>query len=194
MAGAQPRWTLLSDSLRLRCVIAGEFERTSENAKSGEESNGYNVALPGFREEISVTVEKIHDVPAAQAYGGVLINSEGEILLREPCNHFGGYVWTFAKGRVDAGETPEQAALCKVKEETGYDAKITGLVPGVFQGDTTNTVFFTMEPVGEPDEPSWETQSIRWVSHTEAKRLVSLTKFTTGRKRDLAVIEALAEL
>ena len=59
------------------------------------------------------------------------------MLLREPANHFGGYVWTFPKGRVDAGETPQQAALREVLEETGYTARITGLVPGMFEGDTT---------------------------------------------------------
>ena len=50
-------------------------------------------------------------VPKADAYGGVLIDDAGRILLREPTDHFGGYVWTFAKGRIDKGETPEQAAL-----------------------------------------------------------------------------------
>ena len=35
-----------------------------------------------------------------------------------------GYVWTFPKGRPDAGETPERAALREVKEETGYSTKV----------------------------------------------------------------------
>lgn len=38
------------------------------------------------------------NVPSADAYGGVMINDRGEVQLREPVNHFGGYVWTFAKG------------------------------------------------------------------------------------------------
>ena len=32
------------------------------------------------------------------AYGGVVINRQGKLLLREPLNHFEGYVWTFPKG------------------------------------------------------------------------------------------------
>jgi hypothetical protein len=45
------------------------------------------------------------------AYGGVLIDTNGRVLLRRPKSDFDGYVWTFPKGRPDAGETPEQAAL-----------------------------------------------------------------------------------
>lgn len=82
--------------------------------------------------------------PKADAYGGVLIDKAGHVLLREPTGHFGGYVWTFAKGRIAKGETPEQAALREVREETGYEAHILGLIPKVFRGTTTTTGFFLM--------------------------------------------------
>jgi hypothetical protein len=34
------------------------------------------------------------NIPSAKAYGGVLLTRGGRILLREPANHFDGYVWT----------------------------------------------------------------------------------------------------
>jgi hypothetical protein len=40
-----------------------------------------------------------------QAYGGVVIEPNGRLLLRRPKGDFDGYVWTFPKGRPDAGET-----------------------------------------------------------------------------------------
>lgn len=43
------------------------------------------------------------DIPAATAYGGILLTRGGRILLREPTNHYDGYVWTYAKGRPDKG-------------------------------------------------------------------------------------------
>ena len=128
-------------------------------------------------------------VPRASAYGGILIKN-GKILLREVTNHFGGYVWTYAKGRPDPGDTPQETALREVFEETGYHAKITGLIPGQFGGDTSTTVFFSMEPVGEPEQFGWETAQIKWVSKEEAKELIQLTTSTTGKKRDLQVLEA----
>lgn len=50
-----------------------------------------------------------------KAYGGVVIDARGRVLLHRPRNLFDGYHWTFPKGKADAGETPEQAAL---REET----------------------------------------------------------------------------
>ncbi len=130
------------------------------------------------------------EVPIADAYGGVLINDRGEVQLREVAGHFGGYVWTFAKGRPDPGETPQETALREVLEETGQDARIVALIPGVFEGTTTSTVFFLMEPVGEAGEFSNETATVRWVDRGTARRLMAMTTSPTGRDRDLRVLEA----
>ena len=133
-------------------------------------------------------------VPHASAYGGCLIYADGRVLLREPANHFGGYVLTFPKGRVDPGETPQQAALREVLEETGYTARITGLVPGVFKGDTTSTVFFLMAAVGEQGAFGWETNQTQLVSLEDAKPLIAQTTSLTGRTRDIAVVEAIQQV
>ena len=130
------------------------------------------------------------NVPHADAYGGVLINDRGEVQLREPAGHFGGYVWTFAKGRPDPGETPKQTAMREVLEETGQAARIIAPIPEVFAGTTTSTVFFLMEPVGEPGPFSNETATVRWVDRETARRLVAMTTTPTGRERDLKVLDA----
>ena len=41
--------------------------------------------------------------PPRIAAGGVVINDDGLILVREPLNHFDGYVWSLPKGGVDKG-------------------------------------------------------------------------------------------
>jgi len=128
------------------------------------------------------------------AAGGVLIDPNGKILLREPANHFDGYVWTFAKGKVDKGETPETAALREVKEETGYEAQIAKRIPGEFKGGTGVTVYFLMHPKGEPGKYQWETQSVRWATFEEARELIKKTTNNIGRERDLAVLEAAKKL
>ena len=131
---------------------------------------------------------------AADAFGGVLVNNRRRILLREPTGHYGGYVWTFAKGRPDPGESAEKAALREVREETGYDARITGLAPGVFQGDTSTTLFFLMAPTGEQLPFGPETVRTTWADFDEAKRLVSMNETAIGRDRDLGVIAAARDM
>ena len=56
-----------------------------------------------------------------RAYGGVVIDPQGRLLLREVAGHFGGYVWSVAKGRPDGDESPRETALREVREETGID-------------------------------------------------------------------------
>jgi 8-oxo-dGTP diphosphatase len=123
--------------------------------------------------------------------GGVLIDGLGRVLLREPTNHFGGYVWTFAKGRIDPGETAEQAALREVQEETGYRAEILKPIPGYFLGTTGSTVMFLMRPLTQDALPSSsETSAVRWETPARARELISLTTSAMGRERDLAILDA----
>ena len=124
-----------------------------------------------------------------KAYGGVIINDQGKILLRKPSNHFDDYIWTFPKGRQQTDETPEEAALREVLEETGIKAEIKDRLPGVYQGGTTETIFFLMTLIEDTGKFDGETQSIRWVNPEEAKVLISETTNPIGLKRDLRVLE-----
>ena len=120
-----------------------------------------------------------------KAYGGVVINRQGRILLREPKNHFDNYVWTFPKGRPDKkqrpGETPEETAFREVLEETGIKAEIKERLPGVYEGGTTETIFFLMSLIEETGKFDGETQSVRWVTPEEARVLISMTTNPIGR-------------
>jgi 8-oxo-dGTP pyrophosphatase MutT (NUDIX family) len=122
------------------------------------------------------------------AYGGVLINEDSRVLLREPKGHFGGYVWTFAKGGADVGESPEEAALREVREETGVEAEVVGEVLGWFVGTTSDTKFFLMRPIRDHGDFQDETAAVRWASFDEAVELIGKTKTATGRARDLALL------
>ncbi|MBI1778349.1 MAG: NUDIX hydrolase [Proteobacteria bacterium] len=127
----------------------------------------------------------------ANAFGGVLVDDLGRVLLREPRNHFDGYVWTFAKGKIEKGATPEQTALREVLEETGYDAEIVAKIPGGYRGGTGTTEYFLMKPIGQPGKfQGSETANIQWVTFEEAERLISLTSNNLGRLRDLKILQA----
>lgn len=131
-------------------------------------------------------------VPPAAKYGGIVFAADGRILLREPSNHYDGYVWTFAKGAPKANETPQQTALREVREETGIDAEITAVLPGVFTGGTGTSAYFLMRPAARsvPTSPSRDTQKITWATETEARDLIGKTTNPNGRKRDLDILAA----
>jgi 8-oxo-dGTP diphosphatase len=124
-----------------------------------------------------------------KAYGGVVINARGQVLLREPAGHYKGDVWTFAKGRPFPGESPEQTALREVLEETGYQAEIAAKIPGCFNGKRTSNEYFLMVPIGDAGKFDGETQSIRWTSPAEARQLIQLNLKPHRRQRDLRVLK-----
>src|SRR5437870_4449470 len=101
------------------------------------------------------------------AYGGVLVNSQQQILLRETAGGYGDYLWTYAKGGGEGSESPEETALREVQEETGMIAKIIARIPGEFKGTTSVTIFYLMEVVKNTGIFNRETAQIKWVTFEE---------------------------
>lgn len=123
------------------------------------------------------------------AYGGILVDDQQRILLRKPSGGFGGYAWTFPKGRPDPKETPEETALREVNEEAGYVAEILGTLTNLYVGSTGTTMFYMMRPVSTRAGPLHETECLTWTSIDHARKLVGETKNASGRKRDLLVLD-----
>ena len=111
--------------------------------------------------------------------GGVILDGR-KVLLIQVKNMKGKKIWTFPKGHIEAGETPRQAALREVLEETGYKAVIVRPMIRVryaftFQGNYIKKMvqWYLMKKlgrIGKFDES--EILSIRWVSLLKARELV----------------------
>jgi 8-oxo-dGTP pyrophosphatase MutT (NUDIX family) len=150
----------------------------------------YRASVYGKVWEVLYNLQEAPANVLVKAYGGVVLD-KGRVLLRRPKGDFDGYVWTFPKGRPDAGETPEQAALREVKEETGYSAKVIRKLPGSFRGGTSVSEYFLMSPVGSPSPfDSKETSAIRWATIDKAAKLIGMTTNEIGQGRDLSVLKA----
>ena len=128
-------------------------------------------------------------LPLTRSYGGVVMASDRRVLLREPSGHFGGCVWTFAKGRPEPGESPEDTAVREVLEETGWRASIVARIPGDYLGAHTISQYFLMRPVEMVSDPGFETSLVLWVSRDEARRRIALSSCDVSRRRDLLVME-----
>ncbi len=123
-----------------------------------------------------------------KAYGGIVIDPAGRVLLREPTDHYKGQVWTFAKGKPLLGESPAQTALREVLEETGVRARIVLKIPGVFNGSRTSNEYFLMAPLEDTGRFDAETIRTTWVSKNQARELIMLTLKPRRRRRDLRVL------
>jgi 8-oxo-dGTP pyrophosphatase MutT (NUDIX family) len=128
------------------------------------------------------------------AYGGIVINHQSRVLLREPQDHFGGYVWTFPKGSCHAGETPGEAVVREVEEETGIIGRIERQLPGTFEAETTLNTYYLMSFERETDWQDLETLRIRWASLDEAEKLIGMTSDAGARAHDLEVLKLAYEL
>lgn len=84
---------------------------------------------------------------------GIVMNGNGEWLVVK--KKYGGLkgIWSFPAGFVDNTETADQAAIREVKEETGLDCRLEGMVgfrTGVLTGGISdNLVMFLLRPIDE---------------------------------------------
>jgi ADP-ribose pyrophosphatase YjhB (NUDIX family) len=106
----------------------------------------------------------------------VVENGRGEILLIRRSDNDN---WALPGGAIDLGESMTQAAVREVKEETGIDCEITGLV-GIYTDPkhiilyTSNgearqefSIVLTARATGGEPTPSEESSEVRWVARTD---------------------------
>lgn len=92
--------------------------------------------------------------------------------------------WTFAKGRVDKGETKSTAALREVEEEMGLRASLLAKgYLGSFEGGYSVTHFFLMVAKGNPGRHDKETEKVALMSWDKAMSAFA----STGNARDVSV-------
>jgi 8-oxo-dGTP pyrophosphatase MutT (NUDIX family) len=114
------------------------------------------------------------------AAGGVVVR-DGEVLLVHRPRYDD---WTFPKGKLDPGESFEDAALREVEEETGLRCNLGRELPATRYAVGTRPKivrYWLMTPEAEtPFVPNDETDELRWLSRDEAMSLL-----TYDRDRDV---------
>lgn len=118
--------------------------------------------------------------------GGVVLD-DGRVLLIRTRALTGRTVWAFPKGKLDEGETSQQAAVREVEEETGWRCRVEAELARSeywFQREgqrVKKTVrWFRMAPVEQVGQPDQEIEETAWVPLAEA-----LTRLTYPSDREL---------
>jgi 8-oxo-dGTP pyrophosphatase MutT (NUDIX family) len=135
-------------------------------------------------------------MPAAAAGVVVYDRARGVLLLWRHRFVTDTWGWEIPAGRIDSGETPEQAAFRETLEETGWEPgalrRLISYHPTNGLSDQTFHCFLAdgASHIGPPSDPS-ESERIEWVEVAELGRLVR-----DGEMRDglslTAVLYALA--
>ena len=96
--------------------------------------------------------------------------------------------WSFPKGKLEPGETHEEAAVREVEEETGFRCALGSELPSTSYHDSKGrpkTVrYWAMQPLEGEFRPHGEVDEVRWLSREKARKLLS-------HRHDRQVLEAL---
>ena len=105
-----------------------------------------------------------------EAAGGVVVRDGRMLLVHRPRYDD----WTLPKGKLDPGESFEQAALREVQEETGLRCTLGRELARTEYRDNKHrrkiVRYWLMEVEGGDFEPNDEVDQVRWLDVDEAAR------------------------
>jgi 8-oxo-dGTP diphosphatase len=120
-----------------------------------------------------------------RAAGGVILRDGLVAVVHRPRYDD----WSLPKGKLDEGESFEEAALREVHEETGLQARLDRELPSVeyeVRGRPKIVRYWLMSVDSDPGfEPNDEVDELRWLAPSEAVELLTYD-------RDKALVEAAA--
>jgi 8-oxo-dGTP pyrophosphatase MutT (NUDIX family) len=118
-----------------------------------------------------------HDQAEVKASGGVVWR-RGDRGIEVALVHRPRYDdWSFPKGKLDPGESWEDAALREVEEEIGLRCRLGHELPATSYRDNKGRAkvvrYWMMEPLDGEFVPSDEVDEVRWLTPADAQRLLS---------------------
>ena len=141
---------------------------------------------------MAAKIFSVDEAKLVRAAGGVVRKNGSKGPLRIAVVHRPGYDdWSFPKGKLDRGETLEDAALREVEEETGLRCRLVSALACTaytdHKGRDKVACYYLMDAVGGRFHAGSEVDEVRWVTIDEALDLLSY-------RRDRALLRAFDEL
>jgi 8-oxo-dGTP diphosphatase len=137
---------------------------------------------------LKARIIEIADAGAVKAAGGLVCRPGPAGLLEIAIVHRPAYKdWSFPKGKVERGESAEQAALREVAEETGYDCDLVEPFACTSyrdrRGAAKTVCYWLMRVVGGAFRGGEEVDELRWLTVGEALGLLTYLRDREMLKR-----------
>ena len=124
-----------------------------------------------------MTAEHPSQTDVVQAAGGRVVRRQDGVLeivvVHRPVQHD----WSFPKGKLEAGETLDVAALREVHEETGMTCELLRFIGHTEyvdrKGRQKTVAYWIMAATAGSFSPNDEVDELRWLQLDEASRLLS---------------------
>jgi 8-oxo-dGTP diphosphatase len=111
--------------------------------------------------------------PEVSAAGGVVIRKGASAPVVAVIHRPKYMDWSLPKGKLDPGETFEQAAVREVEEEIGYRCELGAELPPITyrdrKGKSKLVRYWVMDPVEGEFSPGDEVDELLWLTLAEAE-------------------------
>jgi 8-oxo-dGTP diphosphatase len=131
-------------------------------------------------------VAKADDRTRIPCVGAVIRDDAGRLLMILRGHDPGKGLWSIPGGRIEPGETPEQAVVREVREETGLDVSCGPLLGSAELPGLDGAIVDIQDYLAFPDPGSVEAAAgddaaaVRWVSDAEAAAMDERGEVTSG--------------
>ena len=138
-----------------------------------------------------LTAEATNDGVQQLVVGAVVAHEQAVLLLRRPVDDFMGGIYELPSGKVDPGETVDEALIREVKEETGLDVTSITNYLGNFDytsgsGKKTRQLNFTVHVLTHGPVVLTEHDQYRWTPLAEEPPVTDAVKDVLTRYRESA--------
>jgi 8-oxo-dGTP pyrophosphatase MutT (NUDIX family) len=125
----------------------------------------------------AMTAELPSPTEVVQAAGGLIVRRQGGtlevVVVHRPVHQD----WSFPKGKLEEGETPELAALREVREETGLTCRLLRFLGRTEyvdrKGRPKAVTYWVMAAEEGSFTPNVEVDQMRWLTLQDAGRILS---------------------